>query len=462
MTSDMLTELLKSLGLLSAFLLVGAALRATVKPLQKTFIPASVIGGALLLVLGPQALDLLPVPSEWFTLYSMLPGILIVPVVTATPLGLALGKGSPTGSSRFMRSVVPLTCIGLAVSMLQFAVGYGTHTMFAGSYELYDVFGIELAIGFVGGHGTAGTLGNLLSEMNLPYWAVSQGVATTTATFGLVGGILIGIVLINWAARHGHTALLTRPADIPHSVQVGFEQDIAKQPSSGRETTLPSSIDVLGFHAAVIFVGCGLAYLILKLVKKYSIPILSSISVWAYGMLVMFVLWWLICKLKLDYLVDAKVKSHITGSFTEFAVISAVASLPIKAVAAYLVPILTMVVAGYVVTTGVLLFLCRRLLRDYWFEQMIGTLGMATGVFITGVLLLRICDPDLETPALASYSLSYSVISIVYFAMLNFFLVLPLTAGALATALTAGGIAALFALAAGIASRIAFGRHAGG
>ena len=51
--------------------------------------------------------------------------------------------------------------------------------------------------------------------MNLPYWETAQGVATTTATFGIVGGILIGIAMINYAARHGHTAMLKKPADIP-------------------------------------------------------------------------------------------------------------------------------------------------------------------------------------------------------------------------------------------------------
>lgn len=62
MTSAMLTSLLQSLGLLGAFLLLGALLRAKIKLLQKMFIPASVIGGFLLLILGPQVLNVLPVP----------------------------------------------------------------------------------------------------------------------------------------------------------------------------------------------------------------------------------------------------------------------------------------------------------------------------------------------------------------------------------------------------------------
>ena len=63
LTSAMLTDLLKSLGLLGLFLVIGMFLRAKVKPLQQAFIPASVIGGFLLLILGPQVLNVLPVPE---------------------------------------------------------------------------------------------------------------------------------------------------------------------------------------------------------------------------------------------------------------------------------------------------------------------------------------------------------------------------------------------------------------
>ena len=457
MTNAMLTDLLQSLGLLGIFLLIGVFLRAKFKIFQKTFIPASVCGGFLLLILGPQCANVLPVPSTWFDTYSLLPGILIVPVVAAVPLGLKFGGGKSDGiNPDFLKNVFPLIGIGLAAAMFQFAVGYGTHVLFSGE-NLYDVFGIELSIGFVGGHGTAGTLGNMLSALNLPYWETSQGVATTTATFGIVGGILIGIMMINWAARHGQTAMLKKPADIPEPLRVGFEKDIKKQNSVGRETTLSSSIDTLAFHAALIFVACGLAYLLLMGAEKFQIPVLKSISVWAYGMIVMFAIWGIMCKLKLDYLVDDKIKSKVSSSFTEFAVIAAIASLPIKAVAAYIVPILVMVAIGYVITTGVLFILCKRLLKGFWFEQMIGTYGMSTGVFLTGVLLLRICDPDLESPALANYSLSYTITSIIYFAMLNLFIVLPMSSGAGVTTLAATGLGLAAVLFAIVSSRISFG-----
>lgn len=459
MTNAILTDLLQSLALLGLFLLVGVFIRAKFKIFQKTFIPASVIGGFLLLILGPQAFNVLPFPAEWFSIYSLLPGILIVPVVASVPLGLTIVGSQKTEGvdAGILKNVFPLMGIGFAAAMLQFAIGFGTHLLFKGE-NLYDVFGIELSIGFVGGHGTAGTLGNMLSAMNLPYWQTSQGVATTTATFGIVGGILIGIAMINWAARHGQTAVLKKPADIPEPIRVGFERDIKKQASVGRETTMSSSIDTLAFHAALIFLACGLAYLVLMGAKKCHIPVLSSISVWAYAMIVMFLIWGIMSKLKLNYLVDEKVKSKISSSFTEFAVIAAIASLPIQAVASYIVPILVMVVLGYIVTSAVLFFFCKKLLKGYWFEQMIATFGMATGVFLTGVLLLRICDPELESPALANYSLSYTIVSIIYFAMLNLFIVLPIASGAMLTALAALALGIGGLVLAVIASRVSFGK----
>ncbi|MDD7593107.1 MAG: sodium/glutamate symporter [Peptoniphilaceae bacterium] len=460
MTSAMLADLLQSLGILGLFLIIGVIIRAKFTIFQKTFIPASVIGGFLLLILGPQVLNLLPVPADWFKIYSLIPGILIVPIVTAVPLGLKMdfksdGKGN--GTREVMKNIIPLAFIGLVASAAQFAIGFLTNVVFANSYDLYPNFGVELPVGFVGGHGTAGTLGNILQEMNVPYWETSQGVGITTATFGLVGGILIGITIINWAARKGHTVMLDKPADIPEDLRLGYQKDIDKQGSTGRETMLSSSVDTFAFHLSIIFFACLLAYAFVNLMKSMNVPILSSISVWAYGMIAMFLLWFLIQGVHADSLVDDKVKGKITGAMTDFAVIGAVASLPLQAVASYIVPILVMVVIGYIVTTGLLFLLMKYCIKGYWVEHLVSVLGMATGVFLTGVLLLRICDPDLKSPVLTNYSLSYTVTSLVFFAALNMFIVLPMTKGALFTGLLALGIMVVSIIATIVSSRLLFG-----
>lgn len=459
MTSAMLTELLKSVGLLGMFLLIGVFLRAKIPAFQKTFMPASVIGGFLLLILGPTCLNILPVPQEWMNMYSLIPGVLIVPVVACVPLGLSLGKSSKGGDGDVMKNIIPLMFIMIGVGIFQFGAGYLVHIIFKSmGYDLYATFGWEMGIGFSGGHGTAAVLGNMLQEANLPYWETAQGVAITTATFGIVGGILIGMVLINWAARRGHTALLQKPSDIPKSLKLGYEKDVTKQASVGRETTLSASIDVVAFHAAIIFAVCTVAYFLLGAIKAAKIPVLSDISIWAYAIIIMFGVWGIICKLKIDYLIDSKVKSKISSSLTEFAVIAAVASLPIKAVATYIVPILAMVAVGYIVTVAFLVYFCKRYLKGYWFEQMIGALGMSTGVFLTGVLLLRICDPELETPALGNYSLAYTVTSVIYFAMLALFLSLLTNQGIVFAMIVSFAITIAMVIATIISSKICFGK----
>ncbi len=465
MTMTLLTDLLQSLALLGGALLLGTLLRARIRFLQDTFMPASVIGGLILLILGPQVLGATGkagIPDEWFEYYSMFPGILIVPIVAAVPLGLRLQRARNGADRGFMKNVLPLFFITLGAAMLQFVIGFSVHMLFGKDGGLYDQFGIELGVGFVGGHGTAGTLGGTLNRMGLPWWEISQGVATTMATVGIIGGILIGILLINWAARTGKTVVFGSPASIPPALRRGFERDASLQPSVGRETTFSTSIDTLAFHTALIFAACGCAYLCRRAAVSAGIPVLKDISVWAYAMLCMAVIWWLMCRLNMDSLVDASVKGHITGNLTEFAVTGAIASLPIRAVADYIVPIIVMSALGFALTAAWLYLLCRKCLKGYWFEQMIASFGMVTGVFITGVLLLRICDPESKTPALAGYSVAYTAMSVCYFALLNLFITLPL-GGRTLTALAVGAaLSALCLAGALISGAVSFGKKRSG
>lgn len=440
MTNALFQELLFSLAFLSVFLLLGTFLRAKVKFLQKTFMPASVIGGFIALLLGPVGFKLIPVPESWMAIFSLLPGILIVPIVASVPLGLSFGNKDAKGKGGAdSKDIVPMFFIMTLIVGLQYMVGFITHAIFKGAgTDLYATFGWELSMGFAGGHGTAGLMGNMLKGMNLPYWEIAQGVGITTATIGLLGGILGGIVLINWAARTGKTKLLDKPGDIPMHIQVGYQTDVTKQPSVGRETTNSSSIDTFAFHSAIILAACGVAYMIIHYLKAFNVPVLKDISVWGYAIIVMFGVWYVMVKLKIDYLVDTKVKSKISGSLTEIAVVAAIASLPVTAIMAYITPIVVMSILGFIVTFIPALYLAKKYLSEYWFEHSVAVIGTSTGVFLTGLLLLRICDPELKTPVLGNYSIGYTFNSVLGFAIMQVFVGLMLTKGAMSVVMAAG------------------------
>lgn len=452
MTGAVLVQLLKSTGLLSIFLLIGFVMRAKLRIFQKTFMPASVIGGFLLLILGPIGFGVLPISEEWIKIWSLIPGILIVPVVTATPLGLRIG-----GKGTSLKPALPLLFVMFTIYFLQNAIGFGTNVLFSSfGTQLYDTFGWELVIGYTGGHGTAGILGNMLNELNLPYWETAQGIGVTMATFGIVGGIVVGMILINWAARAGETSILDKPSDIPESLKIGYVKDIKDQKSLGRETTKSASMDTITFHTAIICFACLLAYGLIDLLKKFNIPFLKSVSVWAYGILIMFLIWEIIKRLELDFLIDAEVKGKITGSFTEFAVIAAVASLPLKTVFTYMIPILFMAIVGLVLTIGFLMFMCKKLLKIDWFEHMIATLGMSTGVFLTGLLLLKICDPDSKSSALGNYSIAFSLVSAVTFAFMPILLNVVVNSGPMNGFLLTLFLTVAFFVASFVASKMTF------
>ena len=419
MTSQLLTQLLQALSLLSVLLLVGTFLRAKVKLFQNLYLPASVIGGFIGMIISPEIFGRFSnysISEEWIKTYSLLPGILSVPIFAAIPLGMFLNE------NKNIKSMYPskvLICFGLfqCASMSQSAIGYATNMFFSKinpQLNMYRTFGYELSAGFAGGHGLAAATGKLLEGFGIPQWEIAQGVALTTATIGLIGGIVFGIIFINLAVRKNKTKIIKRINDnADKSMEVGYNNDINKQNSLGRETFLSSSIETITFHLAIIFTVCGIAYIVLNFVKKMNIAGLNVLPVWTYSMIIMFALNFIIKKLNLVWMVDAKVKAKIMGTLSDFAIVSAMTSLPIKAIINYIAPITVMCILGFIITYLLVFPLNSFFFKeDYSFERAIISWGTLTGVLITGMTLLKICDPEYKSPALSEFSLGFSLMSV--------------------------------------------------
>ena len=425
MTSQLLTQLLQALSLLSVLLLIGTFLRAKVKLFQSLYLPASVIGGFIGMIISPEILGRFSnysISEEWIKTYSLLPGILSVPIFAAIPLGMFLNSSNNSNEKKSIKSLYPskvLICFGLfqCAAMTQSAIGYATNMFFSKinpQLNMYRTFGYELSAGFAGGHGLAAATGKLLEGFGIPQWEIAQGVALTTATIGLIGGIVFGIIFINLAVRKNKTKIIKRINDnADKSVEVGYNKDINKQNSLGRETFLSSSIETITFHLAIIFTVCGIAYIVLNFVKKMNIAGLNVLPVWTYSMIIMFALNFIIKKLNLVWMVDAKVKAKIMGTLSDFAIVSAMTSLPIKAIINYIAPITVMCILGFIITYLLVFPLNSFFFKeDYSFERAIISWGTLTGVLITGMTLLKICDPEYKSPALSEFSLGFSLMSV--------------------------------------------------
>lgn len=429
MTSQLFTQLLQSLSLLSVLLLIGTFLRAKVKLFQSLYLPASVIGGFIGMIISPEILGRFSsysISEEWIKTYSLIPGILSVPIFAAIPLGMFLNNSnnnSNNNEKKNIKSLYPskvLISFGLfqCAAMTQSAIGYGTNMFFSKinpQLNLYRTFGYELSAGFAGGHGLAASTGKLLEGFGIPQWEIAQGVALTTATVGLIGGMIFGIIFINIAIRSNKTNIIKaiKRNDTDKSAEIGYNKDINKQNSLGRETFLSSSIETITFHLAIILTVCGIAYIVLNFVKKIGIAGLNVLPVWTYSMIIMFAFNFIIKKLNLNWMIDAKVKAKIMGTLTDFAIVSAITSLPIKAIMNYIAPITVMCILGFIITYLLVFPLNDFFFKNnYSFERAIVSWGTLTGVLMTGMTLLKICDPEYKSPALSEFSLGFSLMSV--------------------------------------------------
>ena len=430
MTGSQIDVLLKTMALVGTLLLIGTFLRAKVSLFQNLFLPACVIGGIIGLILGPRMLGVLPISDEIMTTASNMPGRFFALIIAALPMcSQKLKKGE-----LFQRiDAIKLGIIISLISALQFAIGFLTNIVFTKlGLEMYSGYGLEMMLGFCGGHGTAATVGGILQNLGQDYWEVAQGMAMTFSTIGMVGGIMIGITVINIVSRKGLTNYVKDPGALPKEMKTGLYSTVDECPSAGRITTAGGSIDTLGLHLALIFLSVGAGYVINYMINKYQIPGLTYLSSGFWMLMSMYVIWFAVRKLNCEQYFDANIKSRIQGCVTDFIVTAAIFSMPIEMIAEYWLPLLTTSVLGFVVTVSVLLFLDKMYLSKDWIEKSMGPLGMLTGDFITGVLLTRMVDPDFKSEAMGDFSIAYSINTFYCVAMLAILFPFVVKRGAMA------------------------------
>ena len=188
-----------SFVLLGIVLLVATLVRKYVPPLRTLYIPASVIAGFLILILGPQILGALTgtsglIPGAVVDVLSRLPGLMINIVFA----GVMLGKRLPSLRSFWCESA-PHFILGSVFSFGQFALG-----ALAVAFILTPFFGLPAAAGsilelsFAGGHGTIAGMGDILDNAGAPEVVdIGLGLATISMITGVVGGS----ILVNYAIR---------------------------------------------------------------------------------------------------------------------------------------------------------------------------------------------------------------------------------------------------------------------
>lgn len=407
-----------ALLILGLALLIGKIIRVKVGLVQKIFLPSSVVAGAILLLLGPQVLGRFPGPwgeNGLFTeamleTWRPLAGLLIS-VIFAT---MFLGQKLPT-PRRAAHLVGPQLSLGVAFGAGQYVVGL----LLAGLilvplFAASPMTGALIEMGFEGGHGTAAGMRPVMEDLG---FGEGADLAVGLATVGIVGGIIVGIALINWGVRTGRTELLKGDVQMSVEEQKGLFRADEHYPA-GTMTSRPASVEPLSLHMAIVALAVLVGWCILEALRWVEQRTYASIMVgedtpleiFAYvplfplaligGVIVQVVA----NRVGAGDLIDHQMMLRIQGWALDFLIVAAVGTLSLQAIGTNFQAFLILAVAGIVFNVFIFLWLAPRIIGRYWFERGIGDFGQSMGVTATGLILMRVVDPEGESPAFEAFA----------------------------------------------------------
>ncbi|WLR48629.1 sodium/glutamate symporter [Halobacillus litoralis] len=395
---------------IGVFLLIGKIIRVKWTLLQNLFLPSSIIGGFIALFLGPQVLGKFMPEDSFFSngvmtesimeVWSALPGLMINVVFAALFLGAAIPK-----LKDIWYYAGPQLALGWSVGWGQYVVGITLAVLIlVPFFDLPAMSGALVEVAFEGGHGTAAGMASTFEELG---FAEAFDLAIGLATIGVLSGVIFGIILINWGVRNKKTKVIEDVEDFSDLRKRGVMEYQNREPA-GKMTLRPESIEPLSFHLSIVFIAILLGWLLLQgLIGLESITIgsdfMSYIPLFPLAMIGGIALQIFFSKWDKYNLVDRRMINRIQGLALDILILTAISTVSLDVIGEYLVPFVILAAAGIAWNLFGFLVLAPRMIPQYWFERGIGDFGQSMGVTATGLLLMRVVDPDNESPAFEAF-----------------------------------------------------------
>ncbi|HLS09882.1 sodium/glutamate symporter [Lentibacillus sp.] len=432
MTPNQIGFALLYLGL---FLLIGKWIRIRVKWMQNLFLPSSVIGGFLALILGPQVLGriLKPVTGEesfWSTgllspeimdVWSPLAGLMINVVFASLFLGTVLPN-----LKKVWHVGGPQLAFGWTLGWGQYVFGLLLAILvLVPFYDMPPFVGALIEMGFEGGHGTAAGMQQTFEELG---FSEAYDLAIGLATVGILSGVIIGIAAINWAIRKNKTEVVKDVNESSALKKAGIVEFEYRE-AAAKMTVRPESIEPLSFHFALIGVAILVGYGLLQGITWLEQAIIGSefmtyVPLFPLAMIGGIIVQLVFTKIDKAHILDRQMVMRIQGFSLDVLILSAIATVSLDVIGQYLVPFLLLTLVGIIWNVFGLFVLGPRILPTYWFERGIGDFGQSTGITATGLLLMRVVDPEMKSPAYEAFGYKQLVFE-------------PFLGGGLVTALSA-------------------------
>lgn len=393
-------------------LLAAKMLKARMPLLEKLFIPSSIVAGLLGLLAGSPLFGSWRAepgpgglwPAETMAVWRSLPGLLISVVFAA----LFLGKPIP-GLREIWNRAGPQMAFGQTLAWGQYVVGIGlTMLVLTPLYGMSPLAGALIEISFEGGHGTAAGMADTFRELGFPEGA---DIALGLATVGLVSGVVIGVIMINWAARR---RVITPGGKVRLGDLAGADADELEEMKElqGVKEVQGDGTDPLSIHLGVVGLAIGIGWLIKELLLwiealswggPQGVVIIKYVPLFPLAMIGGVIVQLVVDRSGQGHHISRRLMNRISGTALDFTIVAALGSLSTGALGANLGPFFLLGLAGIVWNVACLVWLAPRIIPLNWFERGIGDFGQSTGVTVTGILLMRMADPKNKSGALESF-----------------------------------------------------------
>jgi len=404
------------IGMISLALLAATWLRSKIFFIQKFLIPNSIIAGFLLLPLYNFVLPHLGLSSLGL-------GELAYHMLSVSFISITLRTNKWSNRKRG-KNIFATSVIIISQMILQVIIGVAVTMIFIHTVrpDLFHSFGYLLPLGFSQGPGQAYAIGESWKSYGIQD---AGNIGLTFAAIGFIFCSIGGIYLINYGVKKGWISREQLAELRKDRSRTGIYKSESEKPVGAYLSTQSEAIDSMTLHTALVFFTYLFTFLLLNFLEfllSFAGPLGAELAQSFWGISFVFAaLSGIIVKnllklLKIQYVVDNFTMHRISGISIDLMVTSAIAAISLVIVMNYWFPLLMAVLFGGVVTILTIPWMSSRMFTDYPFLRMILLFGIATGTLSTGLALLRVLDPDFETPVAEDYS---------YASGLTFFMFIP-------------------------------------
>lgn len=399
----------------SILLMIGTILRARIKLFQKWLIPNAILAGTIGLLLGNGVLGrltngLVYIPfSEHIVSY---PYHLLNLCFCSIPLSAV----EISWREFRQRGISTGLCISFTQAMqATFGVGLALVFIVIG-FKVSPLIGILFMFGLGTGPGQALAIGNVYETLGLFPGGGEIGLAF--GSFGYFLAFIGGVPLLIWGMKNRLTVEEHSLDNLPEHVRTGIIKDDKDRKTAGRFVSSPEAIDTFSLQIALVFVVYAISLLIYTLLV-ICLPV--NVSTYLNGFLYMIctmtsILFRVVLeKTGKTYLIDSQTQNRIQGVLTDFIIVIAISAISVPIVWMYFTPFMTIAILGGLFTLILSIWLHKRIFTDYYFERLMMNYGTHTGTAMTGLVLMRVVDPDFKSPAPLNYTMGMPLALIVQF-----------------------------------------------